>query len=387
MYTLVALCLLVASEALVRQSGLAHSPLRTGPTSKLSLFRDEEAMIELFAKVRPSVVYISTLSRQFNPVKFNIMEIPSQTGSGFVWDGRHVVTNAHVLQAGRPGGLSSKSDEIFLVTLLEPSLQSYRCRIKGIDADKDVAVLELLPQPSTPATITTTPTLVPLQHGSSATLRVGQTAIAIGNPFGLDLTLTTGVVSGLGRTVGLTASRALFDMVQTDASINPGNSGGPLLDSSGRLIGMNTAIYTTSGTSGGIGFAIPVDTLKVVVELLIRDGGLRKVDTGLSLLGGAAAQALGISKGLLVTRVAKGSLGEVAGLRGEDGSRSRAQLKGDVILQVNGQEVNREADLARAVNLALGEGEVVGLRISRAIDDGAGKAVRREMDLKLRLRR
>lgn len=372
---IVALCLVV-SEALVRQQ---HGFFRRG-TSKLALLPAEEAMIELFAKVRPSVVYISTLSRQFNPVRFNIMEIPSQTGSGFVWDSRHVVTNAHVLQAGRPGGLSSKSDETFLVTLLEPSLQSYRCRIKGIDADKDVAVLELLP-PSTPDSAA--PNLVPLQLGSSAALRVGQTAIAIGNPFGLDLTLTTGVVSGLGRTVGLTASRALFDMVQTDASINPGNSGGPLLDSSGQIIGMNTAIYTTSGTSGGIGFAIPVDTLKVVVDLLIKDGALRKADTGLSLLGGAAAQLVGISKGLLVARVAKGSLGEAAGLRGEDSGRT----KGDVILQVNGLEVNVEADFARAVNLALGDGEVVGLRISRAIDDGAGKVVRRDVDVKLRLRR
>lgn len=278
----------LSSTARMHISLLPHATSVHGKhvSTRLGLFKDEEVITALFEKARPSVVYISTLRTAFNPITFNTLEIPSQTGSGFVWDERHIVTNAHVLQAGRGGAdLSAKSDETFLVTLLQgspspshppanPGRQSYRARIKGIDAAQDVAVLELLPSAPTPKSTPALtrspppplPTLLPLQHGSSSLLRVGQAAIAIGNPFGLDLTLTTGVVSGLGRTVGLAPQQALYDMVQTDASINPGNSGGPLLDSSGRLIGMNTAIYTTSGTSGGIGFAIPVDTLKVLIH-------------------------------------------------------------------------------------------------------------------------
>lgn len=336
---------------------------------------DEERFIQIYERVTPSVVYISTLNRLFNPVQLNVFEIPSQSGSGFVWDDKFVVTNAHVLETqGR--ALSSSSDDVFLVTFLSSnkSTTTFRSKIKGISSEKDIAVLELAAESKS---------FQPLEKGTSSTLRVGQYAIAVGNPFGLDLTLTTGVVSGLGRTVGFPRTRSNskavynFDMIQCDASINPGNSGGPLLDSDGLLIGMNTAIYTTSGSSSGISFAIPVDTLKIYVPLLINNGEVKPtLGLGVSFLGGYAARAMGVSNGLLVTAVEKGTPADFAGLR--PGSAST----GDIILKCESVDLEISADFDRMIQAAdVGGGAVVKLLVSRNFDGG-----RRQLEVRLRLR-
>ena len=216
------------------------------------------------------------------------------------------------------------------------------------------------------------PSLHPIAVGTSATLAVGQRAFAIGNPFGLDQTLTTGVVSGLGRDIQSLTGRTIRDVVQTDAAINPGNSGGPLLDSRGRLIGVNTVIYSPSGASAGVGFAIPVDTVRRVVNMLIRNKG-RVVRAGLGVHCAADAQArqLGLP-GVLVIDVAPNSGAAAAGLRGTVRSaRDGALVRGDVITAVGGAPVRSVEDLLAAVE-EREPGERVSLRLLR---DGKERSV------------
>jgi len=343
-----------------------------------ALLQSEERLIDIYKAAAKSVVYISTLNRAFNPILFNVLEIPSQTGSGFVWSDRFVVTNAHVVEAGGGGSGSVKIDTMYLITFLQdetrgrPGIVSYRAKLRGLDSSKDVAVLEIVqdasgkaltPQDATP--------FRPIDKGESKDLAVGQQAIAIGNPFGLDLTMTTGIVSGLGRTIGMGArggGTTIFDAIQTDASINPGNSGGPLLDSSGRLIGMNTAIYTTSGSSSGVGFAIPVDSLKVWVSMLIQDAKIAIPKTGLVLLGGHAARALGVVRGVVVLSVQPGSSAAVAGIRAASTLPATAALKNDIILSCQGQPVDTDVDFQKEVQAeTLKGGNTIILSVSRAI--------------------
>ena len=214
-----------------------------------SLTSDEKLTIDLFRASSPSVVYITTLTRRQNWFSMNVEEIPSGTGSGFVWDRRgHIITNFHVIEnASR-----------FEVTLADQT--TWEADVVGKAPEKDLAVLRI----EAPAT-----SLEPLTVGESENLLVGQKVFAIGNPFGLDHTLTTGVISALGRAITSRDETRIEDVIQTDAAINPGNSGGPLIDSSGRLIGVNTLIYSPSGASAGIGFAIPVDTISWVVPTSI----------------------------------------------------------------------------------------------------------------------
>ena len=213
---------------------------------------DEIANMQVFEQVSPSVTYITNKRFQRDYFSFNVMEIPQGTGSGFLWDDKgHIVTNFHVIY---------EADEI------EVRLQngkSYDATIVGADPDHDLAVLQIN---------TTNLNISPIMIGSSSDLRVGQKVLAIGNPFGLDSTLTTGIISALGRTIQSISNRYIHDVVQTDAAINPGNSGGPLLDSFGRLIGVNTAIISPSGTYSGVGFAVPVDTVNRVATKLINYG-------------------------------------------------------------------------------------------------------------------
>jgi S1-C subfamily serine protease len=216
------------------------------------LAADEQSTIALYKRCAPSVVHITSLARQTNPYTLNVQQIPRGTGSGFVWskDG-FVVTNYHVIQ-----GASGAT-----VTLADGT--SHRARLVGAYPDKDLAVLRI----DAPAAA-----LYPIDVGTSADLQVGQKVFAIGNPFGLDQTLTTGVISALNREIESVTGRPIRGVVQTDAAINPGNSGGPLLDSYGRLIGVNTAIASPNGASAGIGFAIPVDEVNRVVPELIAKG-------------------------------------------------------------------------------------------------------------------
>ncbi|MEM8961237.1 MAG: trypsin-like peptidase domain-containing protein [Acidobacteriota bacterium] len=227
----------------------SERPVSTGEPADVSdamldLSAEEQRDIRVFREAIPSVVFVSSSIVRRDRFTLNVMEIPQGTGSGFIWDDQgHVVTNFHVVQNG----------ERFSVLIGEQT--ELDAELVGVAPDKDLAVLRLLEIPDD---------LRPMRVGASGSLLVGQRVLAIGNPFGLDQTLTIGVVSALGRELTSPSGRQIRDVIQTDAAINPGNSGGPLLDSAGRVIGINTAIFSPSGASAGIGFAVPIDTAKRV---------------------------------------------------------------------------------------------------------------------------
>lgn len=368
------------------------SPLQQQPGNKRDivdpLLNDQEnAMISLFERARPSVVYISTFMQTFNPLQLNVMEVPNQTGSGFVWDAfGHVVTNYHVL-----GSAPLAQNDVQITFLNDDGFrETWRAKVRGVDADKDIAVLKLTEDTTDRRGRETSVRrpIRPISLGSSKNLRVGQFAIAIGNPFGLDQTLTTGVVSGLGRQVMSPTRKAIYNMIQTDAAINPGNSGGPLLDSSGQVIGMNTAIYSTSGASAGIGFAIPIDTMKVIVETIIQEGKVTRPSTGILFYNGPyQAQSLGVDRGLVVVSVVPGSPAANAGIRGISRNAFSSMTLGDIVISVDGVRVDSEADFLRAIDGNL-IGDTITLGVLRYIDDsrtkeGSRRAVETTLKLKL----
>jgi S1-C subfamily serine protease len=291
------------------------------------LAEDEKSTIELFKHASPSVVYITTLSRRVVNF-FEMTEVPQGTGSGFLWDRQgHVVTNFHVLQ----GSDSS------VVTLSDQS--NWKAAVVGVEPDKDLAVLRI----SAPAD-----KLPPILVGTSKGLQVGQKVFAIGNPFGLDETLTTGIVSALGRTIDAVTGRKIQNVIQTDAAINPGNSGGPLLDSAGRLIGVNTQIASPSGASAGIGFAVPVDTVNEVVPELIAHGRIVRPRLGIVPATEGIARQLGVT-GVLVLSVQEGSGAAKAGLQGTERDREGSLILGDIIVGVAGKDVASYDDLVTAL--------------------------------------
>ncbi len=309
-----------AGAAIVETQGEAAVP-SAGPRTDLSA--DELRTIDLFRDTAPSVVFITTLTRRRDFFTMNVQEIPSGTGSGFIWDDRgHIITNFHVIEnASR-----------YLVTLSDQT--TWPAKIVGFAPGKDLAVLRIeAPSES----------LRPLPLGSSETLLVGQKVLAIGNPFGLDHTLTTGVISALGRAITSRDETRIEDVIQTDAAINPGNSGGPLLDSSGRLIGVNTLIYSPSGASAGIGFAIPVDTVSWVVPDLIEYGQIRRPALGIYPISSDAARRAGI-EGVMFLRVDPGGSADRAGLRPLRRARGRL-VPGDVIIAIDGEKVASRGDL------------------------------------------
>lgn len=288
------------------------------------LAADEQNTIDIFRNSAPSVVYITSIAVRRNLFNLNVYEIPQGTGSGFIWDKQgRVVTNFHVI-----------SDASRLeVTLADRS--SWKAVLVGAAPDRDLAVLQI----SAPAN-----KLQPLKIGDSTNLLVGQKVFAIGNPFGLDQTLTTGVVSALGREITAVTGRTIHDVIQTDAAINPGNSGGPLLDSAGRLIGVNTAIYSPSGGSAGIGFAVPVGEVNRVVPQIISKGKLIRPGLGITLANRRLTEELGLD-GVMILKVQSGSSAEKAGLRGASQVREGLVL-GDIIVAVNGKKV-RDYDTLR----------------------------------------
>jgi len=296
-------------------------------TARGDLAEDEKSTIELFKRASPSVVYITTLSRR--PVNFfEMTDVPQGTGSGFLWDRQgHVVTNYHVL----------KDADSSVVTLSDQT--NWKATVVGVEPDKDLAVLRI----SAPAE-----KLTPILVGTSKGLQVGQKVFAIGNPFGLDETLTTGIVSALGRTIEAVTGRKIQDVIQTDAAINPGNSGGPLLDSAGRLIGVNCQIASPSGASAGIGFAVPVDTVNAVVPELIAHGRIVRPRLGISPANESVARQLGVT-GVLILGVAEGSGAAKAGLRGTERDRDGSFILGDIIIGVAGQDVANYDDLVSAL--------------------------------------
>lgn len=310
-------------------AGLLLTATATAQTPDYSQFKtnDEENNIEIFKSVSPSVVNItnSRLVRSF--YAFNPQEVPQGSGTGFVWnaDG-YIVTNYHVVQ---------QADRV-TVTLQDGS--SYAATAVGVDPDKDLAVLKIDAVDSN---------LVAVMPGDSSLLEVGRKVIAIGNPFGLDTTMTVGVVSALGREIDSVSRRKIRDVIQTDAAINPGNSGGPLLNSLGQLVGVNTAIYSPSGASSGIGFAIPVNTVKRIVPELIAYGRVQTPAMGIRQVPQADyyRRQWGI-EGVIVLDVLPGTDPEREGMRGLTRSpRGRIQL-GDVIVEIDGQPVRNEDDYA-----------------------------------------
>ena len=291
------------------------------------LAADEAATIELFKNIAPSVVHVDNVARQLDLSNHNVLEWRQGSGSGFVWDSDgHVVTNFHVIQ-GANGAWVTLADN----TRLEAKLVGY-------DESKDVAVLKV---------DGATDKLKPIPLGTSFDLQVGQKVFAIGSPFELDQTLTTGIIGGLGREIESVSGRPIQGVIQTDAAINPGNSGGPLLDSAGRLIGITTAIKSPSGGSVGIGFAVPVDTVQRVVPQLISTGTVKRSGLGIQTLDDRITSRQQL-RGVVIDQVFSNSAAEKAGLRGIDREK---KVLGDIILEIDGHEVRTQNDLYRSLDL------------------------------------
>jgi S1-C subfamily serine protease len=290
-------------------------------TPRGDLAADEQASIEIFRNASPSVVFITTQTQVVDLWSRNVFKVKQGTGSGFIWDSAgHVVTNYHVIEGARSARVRLNDQRSFEAVLV------------GASPSHDLAVLRISVSLDPPP---------PQPIGSSHDLLVGQKVFAIGNPFGLDRTLTTGVISALDRTIGGEDNRVIENLIQTDAAINPGNSGGPLLDSAGRLIGVNTAIYSPSGAYAGIGFAVPVDEVNRVVPDLLAYGRYQRPSLGVLVdddVSKAVTERLGVD-GALILRVEPGSAAERAGLRGTRISGSDTVIPGDVIQRLNGAPV------------------------------------------------
>ncbi len=318
---------------------------------------DERATIALFRESQASVAFITTTEQQVDFWNRTVSGQATGTGSGFVWDDQgHIVTNYHVVEPV----VGSRSGEI-TVTIHDKNLVG---TLVGAAPELDLAVVRVT---------TSKADLQPLPVGGSADLEVGQKVFAIGNPFGLDHTLTTGIVSALGRTITSVLNTPIEGVIQTDAAINPGNSGGPLLDSSGRLIGVNTAIYSPSGANAGIGFAVPVDTVNRVVPQLIKFGRMRRPVIGVRLdsrLDGLVARRFGI-RGAVIMSVEKGSAAARAGLAGVDMDRNSISV-GDVITEIDGRTVTSQGDLSGRLSY-IDPGATVNVKVWR---DGKTRTVR-----------
>jgi S1-C subfamily serine protease len=314
------------------------------PAPRSDLDEDEQKTITLFQRASVSVAFVTTRVQRMDFWTRNVFEVPQGTGSAFLWDDRgHVVTNYHVVQDATSAQ----------VTLGD---QEYEASLVGVAPEHDLAVLSIRAGRDR---------FVPLKVGTSAGLQVGQKVYAIGNPFGLDHTLTTGIVSALGRTIQTAEGTPIDDAIQTDAAINPGNSGGPLLDSGGRLIGVNTAIYSPSGASAGIGFAVPVDTVSRIVPQLVTHGRVLRPRLGVEMddrLSAVVTRRLGVS-GVLVRAVTAGSGAAAAGLR-ETTMQGRRIVPGDIIQEIDGKAVETSNELLARLSNYKG-GDTVTLAIWR----------------------
>ncbi|MBF0293232.1 MAG: trypsin-like peptidase domain-containing protein [Nitrospinae bacterium] len=341
-----ALAILLATVCIPLTSGKAFAQknkvAQRAVTPRGDLLPEEKEAIKVFQKCSPSVVYITTLTLSQNIFSRNVFEIPKGTGSGFIWDTNgHIVTNFHVVENSNKievtlhGGAKMNAD------------------IVGVAPDKDIAVLKI-------SALLTTLKLIDI--GDANSLLVGQKVYAIGNPFGLDSTMTSGIVSALGREIVSMTGRPIQGAIQTDAAINPGNSGGPLLDSAGRLIGINTAIYSPSGASSGIGFALPVEIVNRVVTELIVNGRIIRPGIGVSIAADDINARLGI-EGVLITRVFPETPAHSAKLR-ETIQRGSELILGDIIVSVDGKAIHKANDLYNIFDNAR-VGDVVKLGILR----------------------
>lgn len=307
-------------------------------TPRGDLAADERATIDLFRNARDSVVFISTRQRVADFWTRNVYSVPRGSGSGLVWDeAGHIVTNYHVIAGASEAQIQLADGRRFSAGLV------------GASPQHDLAVLRI------GGVGFVAPARVPI--GTSSDLQVGQSVFAIGNPFGLDWTLTKGIVSALDRTLPNESGPDIRHLIQTDAAINPGNSGGPLLDSAGRLIGINTAIYSPSGASAGIGFAVPVDTVMRVVPQLIANGRYIRPALGIESdeqINERLKRASGID-GVFVLAVEPGSAAARAGLVAAAATQ-RGVVPGDIIVALDGRPVSRVGDLlARLDDFGVGQ--------------------------------
>ncbi len=325
------------------------------PPEYLSFATEDEAnSTEIFRKASPAVVFVTNTALRRGLFSLDVYEIPRGSGSGFVWDEQGlIVTNFHVIAGAHK----------LTVTLADRS--EHPAEVIGVAPEKDLAVLRLDPPPEN---------LVSLPLGDSSELMVGRKVLAIGNPFGLDTTLTTGIVSALGREIRAPGNRTIRGVIQTDAAINPGNSGGPLLNSLGQLIGVNTAIYSPSGASAGIGFAIPVNTVREVIPQLISYGRVLRPVIGVELASDRWVQRNRI-KGLPLVQVFPGLPAADAGMAGAWRNARGEVVLGDIITAIDGKPIRTHDDYFSALE-AREPGDMISVETLR------GNATRR---YKLRL--
>lgn len=325
-------------------------------TPRGDLADDEKTTIEIFRESLPSVVYISSLTVNRAQASPNPVQITRGTGSGFIWDHQgHVVTNFHLIRGAQSA------------TVILADNSEWDAALVGYEPDRDLAVLRI----KAPAS-----RLRPIPVGTSNDLQVGQKVFAIGNPFGFDHTLTTGVISGLGRDVPGATGETIRGMIQTDAAINPGNSGGPLLDSAGRLIGVNTTILSNSGGSAGIGFAIPVDTVNAFVPELIKNGWNERPELGIIFMYDTFARRLGVTSGALVKHVIENSAAARAGIRPMWSDEDGDLILGDIIVQMDDLPITGEMDVFRAME-RFKINQVIQVKVIR---DGEFKTISLKLD-------
>ena len=319
-------------DAIIKLYRKGAKPRQPSPKGRLSV--EEQNTIRRFKEAKPSVVYISALTDEVNQYTGDVMRVPAGTGTGWVWDDKgHVVTNLHVVSVEKDGLIDGAAE--VRVTLADG--KTYQARMIGWSLAYDTAVLQVFAPLED---------LRPLPIGTSRELEVGQGVLAIGNPWGLDHTLSVGVVSALDRTLPMEFNTNMTGVIQTDAAINPGNSGGPLLDTAGRVIGMNGYIPASTGASVGIGFAIPIDTLNRIVPLLIARGPLVRPRMGFDALVDVQAHMLGVDRGVVVNKVDPGSPAARAGLRGLTfDDKQQIVALGDVIMAVDGHRTATYGEL------------------------------------------
>ncbi len=293
--------------------------------SHANLLEVEKRTIEIYQNVAPSVVSVSNISTR-GGFFFSTVEVPQGSGTGFVWDKKgHIVTNYHVAEGATK----------FLITFHNDP-KRYKAKFIGGEKTKDIAVLKLVEMPET---------LVPITAGASGDLQIGQMAIAIGNPFGLDHSMSKGIISALERKIDGIGGVKIHGMIQTDAAINQGNSGGPLLDSSGKLIGMNTLIFSTSGSSAGLGFAVPVDIISRVAPQIIQYGKVIRPTLGIGILPDNVKRHFWRKEGVPISYIDPEGAAAAAGLQGmQEDERGRVYI-GDVITKVNDIEVNNFSEI------------------------------------------
>ena len=340
------------SAVLICSTLLTSLPVSANPDVKLQL-EDEQNTVNIFSTNVQSVVHVSsikTVQRSF--FDLNPIEVPSGTGTGFVWDNSgHIVTNFHVVQGSKNAVVSFHNDKV-----------QYKAEVVGMEPAKDLAVLRLIEKPKA---------LRPVQLADSDQLIVGQKAMAIGNPFGLDHTITSGIISALGRKIEGIGGVTINGVIQTDASINPGNSGGPLLNSRGEVIGINTMIISPSGSSAGIGFAVPINEAKRAVPQLIQHGRMIRPVLGIQPMPDHYQERFGIDQGLAILEVVKDSPAAKIKLQGVKADRHGRYFLGDIIVEMDGKPIKNYDDYFQVMDKKQ-FGELLKLKILR---DGKEKSL------------